>query len=497
MNSIAECRETYISESELRKIVRESVASLTEGEYDEIINNPDGIGDAPDGKNHYFDDDDALSFIYDRANNRFYLSNQGGVTHRDMMGAEMGLGDSERMAMYDRSSCGRYWKSVNIFSIWDDPDKEIVKEVGENLIRELGNGIRPTLGYGAPYKTYNFEEYVNGDTSGHDDKPVDLDKLNQAKAIHLMHGDDKRQALDGYLDNRTTNTGRKLSYSNGNGEMPMAQWRALHSTSESTESNNGGKLVIGEQALKSMVRGAIKGLLSENTTPEFNEIGMISYTSSFDEDDYNDWLADEGLQPSDENLRQFFKEEVTFEIELFDSDTYHHMFWQNFCYDEIESEYGERIAEEILSDCMEKGQGSLEPMCYISSTVDVNNPQELNAEAMKLLKYGRYFKDARGYILTNGVMIYTEAEHNMVTRIDGINSKSHFISLGNIRVLPNSMDMARKPTPEQERVLVQVVRAYADGPLYVDFMTPNGNESRTYNRPNFEMLMRDINSIYK
>jgi hypothetical protein len=39
--------------------------------------------------------------------------------------------------------------------------------------------------------------------------------------------------------------------------------------------------------------------------------------------------------------------------------------------------------------------------------IDVNNPDELNSIAIKMLPHGDYYKDCRGFILTNGDIIYT------------------------------------------------------------------------------------------
>lgn len=255
------------------------------------------------------------------------------------------------------------------------------------------------------------------------------------------------------------------------------------------------KIRINEQELKKLIYESVKEVLTEGY--DFNEIGQINYSYSFDEEEYMDWLEWEELEKSDETLLQFYKEAVTYNLDLLDSDTYHHMAYQDLTYDEIIDEYGERIADRILDDCMEDGEGYLEIGEILADDIDIHNPEELNAEAMKLLKNGRYFKGARGYILTNGVVVYTEAEHNMASIINGVDGTFHFISLGNIRVLPNGIDLAAKPTPQQERVLMQVIKAYTQETLYVDYMnTKIGNISKTYNRPNYEMVMRDINKVF-
>lgn len=254
------------------------------------------------------------------------------------------------------------------------------------------------------------------------------------------------------------------------------------------------QITLTESELRRIIAESIKSVLNESY--DFNEIGQIDYNCSFDKDEYVEWLEYEGLSESKETLLRYFKEEIQYNIELFDSETYHHMDWQSLYYDEIVGEYNEKIADEIVSDCIKYGKGSLEISSFISEYIDIHNPEELNAEAMKLLKHGNYFKGARGYILTNGVMIYTEAEHNMVSIINGIKGTFHFMSLGNIRVLPNSIDIASKPTRQQEIALMRIIKTYSQDTLYIDFITPNGETSKTYNKPNYEMVMNDINRVF-
>lgn len=254
---------------------------------------------------------------------------------------------------------------------------------------------------------------------------------------------------------------------------------------------------ITENELRKLICESVRSILSEGY--EVNEIGMIDYSCSFDEDGYKEWLDYNGLEDTQETLVQCYKEDIEYDLELFDSEYFYHMDYQRMYYDEMVDEYGEEIANEILKGCMEDGKGSLEPGYVVQNkNLDINNPEELDAEAMKLLKNGNYFKGARGYILHNGVVIYTESEHNMVSIIPNVEGTFHFIRLGNIRVLPNSIDMSAKPTPQQERTLMRVIRAYAQDVLYVDYMdTPKGDISKTYNNPNYEMIMRDINDIYR
>ena len=52
------------------------------------------------------------------------------------------------------------------------------------------------------------------------------DEFKQSQAIHLADADTKKQSMQGYLDSRSANLGKKL------GNMSQAEWNALRSTSE-------------------------------------------------------------------------------------------------------------------------------------------------------------------------------------------------------------------------------------------------------------------------
>ena len=166
-------------------------------------------------------------------------------------------------------------------------------------------------------------------------------------------------------------------------------------------------------------------------------------------------------------------------------------------YDDLEDLFGENMAETIVRTCMKDGSGYFETDdLYADEQVDINNPQELNAFAMKLLRHGEYFTGCRGFILSNGVVIYTEMEHNEVLRIPGIKSKFQFIELGNIRLLPNSIDIGAEPTPQQEQVLRQVIASYDGEELYLDIFTNGGDIGVRYPRADYHYVLGEIDRFY-
>ena len=58
---------------------------------------------------------------------------------------------------------------------------------------------------------------------------------------------------------------------------------------------------------------------------ELSEIGEIHCTLNFNEDWYNDYLQENGLTNSQETLQDYVREECDYDIEYYDSETYHSM----------------------------------------------------------------------------------------------------------------------------------------------------------------------------
>lgn len=233
---------------------------------------------------------------------------------------------------------------------------------------------------------------------------------------------------------------------------------------------------------------------------DLSSVGELDYSCDFDEDEYKEWLEDNEYPSStDATLKEYYEDYVTYDIELLDNETFHVFDHESLYYSEIEDEYGEKIANTILRDCMEDGEGKIETATlYDEEEIDINNPEELNDRAKKLLQHGNYYKDCRGYILTDGTVIYTPNEHNQVTVIDGVKNTFHFIKLGNIRVLPQSIDLSKRPTQQQRNVLRQIISSYEDETLYVDILPDNGQEiGVTYRFPDWRRVLNEIDRYFR
>lgn len=230
---------------------------------------------------------------------------------------------------------------------------------------------------------------------------------------------------------------------------------------------------------------------------DLSGVGKIDVTWNFDKDDYLEWLNENGYEINDKSLNEYIKDYVDFELEYFDNDTYHHMAYENVCYSDLADSFGEEMANRIVKEIRDDGQSTFETQeLYNSQDFDVNNPDELNNIAMKILNYGNYYKGCRGFILTNGVIVYTPAEHNMVSQINGIKDTFDFIKKGNIRILNQSIDLSKEPTTEQRDVLRQVIASYSDEELYLDILTQNGEIGAHYNKPDWRMVMGEIDRFF-
>ena len=79
----------------------------------------------------------------------------------------------------------------------------------------------------------------------------------------------------------------------------------------------------------------------------------------------------------------------------------------------------------------------------------------------------------------------------MCSVIDGVNGTFHFIELGNIRILNQSADLAKQPTPQQKRVLAQVIESYSNSDFYLDIMTGDAIGVHYY-QPDYRRVLGDI-----
>ena len=237
--------------------------------------------------------------------------------------------------------------------------------------------------------------------------------------------------------------------------------------------------------------------LNENI--DLSEVGQIWYEWDFDKEEYEEYLAEEGLQDNQETLMEYINDCVSFEIDLKDNETLHSMgMGMSLDYNQLCDEFGEQGANTILKDCMKNGEGYIETSELLCSEIDINDPISLNQQAKALLPHGDYFKGCRGFILSDGTVIYTESEHNEVTRIYGIESKFQFIKLGNIRIMPQSIDLSKEPTEEQWNVIRQVINSYAGMPFYLDiFSERDGEIGAQYSKADWRYICGEINRYFK
>jgi hypothetical protein len=139
-----------------------------------------------------------------------------------------------------------------------------------------------------------------------------------------------------------------------------------------------------------------------------------------------------------------------------------------------------------------------EPYLYVTKNFDLTNPTELSKVAMQCLPHGEYFKNARGFILPNGVVVYTPIEHNQSSKIPGVKGTFHFIELGCIRVLEQGIDIAKPPTNKQIDTLYDIFNSNYGKEFYIDLrggkMGPFGKK---YPYCDGDAIMNDIELYFK
>ena len=237
--------------------------------------------------------------------------------------------------------------------------------------------------------------------------------------------------------------------------------------------------------------------VNESTSFDSSEIGAVNYSWDFDEEEYQEWLVDAEYENTQEALMEYINDNVEFELEYLDNETYHTCGCDYVDYNALEDMFGEKMQKEILTTCMSDGSGSFETVnLYSDDDVDINDQNSVNDMAMRLLRHGDYFKNCRGFILTNGVVVYTESEHNEICRIPNINNKFDFIRMGNIRVLPQSIDIGAAPTSEQRSVLRKAIASYANEELYLDIYQGKSSIGAKYIQPDWRYVMGEIDRFF-
>ena len=130
-----------------------------------------------------------------------------------------------------------------------------------------------------------------------------------------------------------------------------------------------------------------------NIIPDISEIGEFVYSWDFDAEEYNEYLQENGLVDSQEELMNYIEEQVSFDVDFLDNVTYHTFDSLSMSLDEIRGEYGDKLADTILKDCMNDGEGRIETELIIGDEdIDLNNDTQVNAVAKKLFQQlNRFF----------------------------------------------------------------------------------------------------------
>lgn len=126
---------------------------------------------------------------------------------------------------------------------------------------------------------------------------------------------------------------------------------------------------------------------------------------------------------------------------------------------------------------------------------DVNNVEEVNRIAKKIATGG-----PSQYLLVDGELIAFH-DHIYITSVDGM-TPSKFLSLGNIRLGSNSIELMKEPTREQCVALKQFIQGkkeiYLDISKYKEGSTYGANiVGACYNNPNPNRVVNDIVNYFE
>lgn len=126
---------------------------------------------------------------------------------------------------------------------------------------------------------------------------------------------------------------------------------------------------------------------------------------------------------------------------------------------------------------------------------DINDVEEVNRIAKKIATGG-----PSQYLLVDGELIAFH-DHIYITSVDGM-TPSKFLSLGNIRLGSNSIELMKEPTREQCVVLKQFIQGkkeiYLDISKYKEGSTYGANiVGACYNNPNPNRVVNDIVNYFE
>ena len=200
---------------------------------------------------------------------------------------------------------------------------------------------------------------------------------------------------------------------------------------------------------------------------------------------------------SEEEMKEDMLEYYSFIVDFYDSFG-EKLNWKNIelSYSDVVEEFGEEIANNMVnSEGTPRGGKSFELTLGANTTPKSNSLEDIDDVAKRILPITTYHPGCRGFILYDGTIVQTEAEHNMCSVIEGVKGTFHFIELGNIRILNQSVDLAKEPTPQQRRVLAQVIDSYSGGDFYLDIMTGDAIGVH-YRQPDYRRVLGDIDRYF-
>lgn len=94
--------------------------------------------------------------------------------------------------------------------------------------------------------------------------------------------------------------------------------------------------------------------------PDISEISAFEYWWDFDQNEYEEYIQNNNLKKTQKTLFEYIKDNVTFEMEFFNDHSYHAFATDMMTYTEISDEFGDKLANRIVSDCIRKNTGRCE-----------------------------------------------------------------------------------------------------------------------------------------
>lgn len=148
--------------------------------------------------------------------------------------------------------------------------------------------------------------------------------------------------------------------------------------------------------------------------------------------------------------------------------------------------YADNLTEEDMEDLIGEDLAKLvltanQPRGYLqdvmSTSVDnLDDVVEVNKVARRLWQTTGYVADARGYILTDGSLLYfgPNVDHMSICWIEGM-TVGKFVSLGNIRCSYGSFELEKEPTGSQRAALRELIANSNSNTIYFDIVKYSGS----------------------